>query len=277
MNTIRAYQICEDIMKHHSKTFYAAFSRLPEDERRAVAAVYAFCRKADDIVDEGSTPVESLAEFKKETGQFFSGSLPNEDPLWTALRDASVRFSFSSAPFFDMLKGQQMDIDERSFQTMEDILDYSYHVAGTVGVMLLPILAPNRQEELYEGAVKLGNAMQITNILRDIGEDLEKGRLYLPRDLMNKHGLTEAVLQAGVADSSFIGVWEEMAGAANKYYEEASETLALYPSSSRFPVMAAALFYQAILEEVRTNQYDVFTRRNHVSHDKKQQILSFIS
>lgn len=277
MNTARAYQICEDVMKHHSKTFYAAFSKLPEDGRLAVAATYAFCRKADDIVDEGDTPVESLAVFQKETERFFNGELPNDDPLWIALRDASDRFSFSPAPFFDMLKGQQMDLDERSFQTMEDVLDYSYHVAGTVGIMLLPILAPDQQDELWEGAVQLGNAMQITNILRDVGEDREKGRLYLPRDIMDKHGLTEAALKAGAVNDAFVAVWEEMAQEAEKHYEEASKTFSLYPSHSRFPVMAAALFYRAILDEVRANQYDVFTRRNVVSSSKKKEILSFIS
>lgn len=277
MDTIRAYQICEDVMKHHSQTFYAAFSRLPEHERLAVAATYAFCRRADDIVDKGNAPEAALAQFKRETELFFNEEMPSNDPLWVALRDASARFSFSPQPFFDMLKGQQMDVDARSFNTMKDVEDYSYHVAGTVGVMLLPVLAPGRSEELRAGAKKLGYAMQITNILRDIGEDWEKGRLYVPRELMKKHGLTRACLQSATVNEAFIRVWEEMANEAERKYEEAAQTFSLYPSHARFPVMAAALFYRAILDEVRVNRYNVFTRRNVVSDHKKKEILAFIS
>lgn len=277
MNIEQAYNHCEKIMKHHSKTFYAAFSKLPEDRMKAVTATYAFCRTADDLVDEGNTPAASLARFQEETTLFFNGVMPSDDPVWLALRDASARFSFSAQPYFDMLKGQQMDINGRVFHTMADVLDYSYHVAGTVGVMLLPVLAPDKQEELYDSAVQLGNAMQITNILRDVGEDWASGRLYIPSELMKKHGLTTADLDKGKPIEAFIAVWEEMAKEAERHYEEASAHFSLYPPESRFPVMAAALFYRAILDEVRENGYDVFTRRNVVSSERKKQIISLIS
>ncbi|MBM7647568.1 phytoene synthase [Bacillus ectoiniformans] len=277
MNIASAYQICEDTIKHHSKTFYYAFSFLPETKRQAVWAVYGFCRKADDIVDEGSRPLEELLIFEAEMYRFFQGDFSKEDPVWVALADVFQRFPMDKQPFIDMLNGQKMDLESKPFHTLGDVLDYSYHVASAVGLMLLPILAPNQDRQLYDGAVSLGYAMQLTNILRDIGEDLERGRVYLPAKLLQKYHYSVEDLKRGVINPAFIGVWEEMARESEKYYERAKATFHLYPREARVPVKAAAYFYQAILKEVRKQGYDVFAKKNYVSAEIKEEILSKIS
>jgi 15-cis-phytoene synthase len=274
MEVRQAYDYCRKVIENNSKTFAKAFQHLPKDRRRAVWAVYAFCRTADDIVDEGVNKEIELQRFKHDLDRFAAGDIPDSSPLWTALNHTFHLFSFDLKPFYEMISGQEMDLYGYSFQSFEDVLDYSYRVAGTVGLMLLPVLAPDTKEELKPSAVKLGYAMQITNILRDVGEDWEKGRKYLPEELMVKFGYTEQMLDAGEINDAFIGLWEEMASEAEAFYEESLESIHLYPVSSRLPVQAAAHFYRKILHTARQNKYDVFRRRAVVSQEEKSNILN---
>ncbi|WP_456273375.1 phytoene/squalene synthase family protein [Bacillus sp. AK031] len=269
-----AYQACEDIIKQHSKTFYKAFSFLPEENRNAVWAIYAFCRRVDDIVDEGENPEVELKRFKEEFMRFAKGERMSESPYWTALHDVFNCFQMESAPFEDMITGQEMDLSGQRYHSINDFESYCYHVAGTVGLMLLPVLAPGKEKELREGAIALGIAMQYTNILRDIGEDLGRSRVYLPKEEMMKHGYSTALLEENVLNSSFISLWESMAARAETYYEEAMETLAHYPSYSQLPVKSAAIFYRGILDSVRSNGYNVFSERAYVSERQKDQLLA---
>ncbi|MFC7784744.1 phytoene/squalene synthase family protein [Rossellomorea sp. GCM10028870] len=278
MNKIlEAYDHCENIIKLHSKTFYRAFSLLPKDQKKAVWAVYAFCRKVDDIVDEGIWPSDELLRFEKEFESFLRGYYNEEEPMWVALNDVFKHFNMDIGAFRDMMKGQRMDLNGRIYVTMDDVLDYSYHVASTVGLMLLPILAPGKEHQLREDGIYLGYAMQLTNILRDIGEDLERGRLYIPQDLFVKYEYTVTELMDYQNNDAFRSVWEEMARVAEDYYDRAFRTMNLYPVYSRTPVKGAALLYRAILNEVRKNHYNVFSKKHFVSKDVKEKIISTIS
>ncbi|MGM0753422.1 MAG: phytoene/squalene synthase family protein [Bacillota bacterium] len=278
MNKIlEAYDHCEIIIKLHSKTFYRAFSLLPKDQKKAVWAVYAFCRKVDDIVDEGICPSEELLQFEREFESFLRGYYNEEEPMWIALNDVFKHFNMDIGAFRDMIKGQRMDLNERVYVTMDDVLDYSYHVASTVGLMLLPILAPGKEHQLREDGIYLGYAMQLTNILRDIGEDLERGRLYIPQDLLVKYEYTVTELMDYRNNDAFRSIWEEMARVAEDYYDKAFRTMNLYPVYSRTPVKGAALLYRAILSEVRKNHYNVFSKKHFVSKDVKEKIISTIS
>ncbi|MHC8521524.1 phytoene/squalene synthase family protein [Rossellomorea sp. H39__3] len=178
-----------------------------------------------------------------------------------ALDDVFKRFNMDREAFRDMIKGQRMDLAGRRYMKMDDVLDYSYHVASTVGLMLLPILAPGKERELREDGIYLGYALQLTNILRDVGEDLDRGRLYLPQDLLVKHECSVEDLREGRTTEAFRLVWEEMAGMAEHYYSLSMRTIGLYPIYSRAPVKGAALLYKEILNEVRKNGYDVFSKR----------------
>ncbi|MCD7034913.1 squalene/phytoene synthase family protein [Metabacillus sp. GX 13764] len=262
------------MIKQNSKTFYKAFSLLPLRKKQSVWAVYAFCRTVDDIVDEGDSPAAELAAFEQEFHLFLSGTRPSGRFLWEALEDTFSRFEMDVQAFRDMIEGQRMDLTKNRYSTVDEVLSYSYHVAGTVGLMLLPILAPKKTGVLRNSALSLGLAMQLTNILRDIGEDLDRNRIYLPKDVMNQFSCSEDDLKSGIVTEAFISVWEYMAFEAEAYYEEAMDTLHEYPLHSRKPVQAAAHFYKAILNKIRQNQYQVFSKRNFVTQDEKLSILS---
>lgn len=271
-----AYLSCKEIMEEHSKTFSKAFQYLPKRKRRAVWAIYAFCRTVDDIVDEGQDPHKELEVFKEELDTFAKGSLKEDSFLWVALKDTFDQFDFDLQPFYDMVKGQGMDLYKKRYGTVEEMKEYAYYVASTVGIMLLPILSPRNKVRLHSSAVNLGIAMQITNILRDIGEDMERGRTYLPQELLHKYQYTEEMLRNGEVNERFIGLWEELAEMAEEYYEEALAFMGLYPIASRLPVESAAQLYRGILASVRENNYDVFQKRAFVNLQQKERIMSMI-
>lgn len=273
MEINEAYEDCRRVIERQSKTFAKAFQHLPKRKRQAVWAVYAFCRRADDLADEGDSRIEDLNYFKDQFTKFTKGEIPEPTSQWIALKDTFESFQFDIAPFYDMLKGQEMDLKRRSYKTFDDVLDYSYHVASTVGLMLLPILAPGKEEKLKESAIYLGYAMQLTNILRDIGEDLNRNRVYLPKDLMTHHQYSETMLFDKQITAPFILLWEEIAAHAETFYLKGLMDMGEYPLNARIPVRAAAYFYKEILNSVRANNYDVFRKRAYVSREEKQQIL----
>ncbi|PKH11603.1 MULTISPECIES: phytoene/squalene synthase family protein [Planomicrobium] len=274
MELSKAYRFCEEIIAANSKSFYKSFSMLPKENRKAVWAIYAFCRTVDDIVDEGADPVRGLTLFKQEFNEFLAGNFDVENPMWLALSDVFKNYDMDDEAYASMIAGQEMDLLMKRYKTVDDVLDYSYHVASSVGLMLLPVLAPGKTEILKEGAIALGYAMQITNILRDIDEDLGLGRVYLPSELMVKHNLEEADLHRKTVTPAFVSVWEEMAQEAEYYYEKAFETINEYPVSSRIPVKGAGLVYREILTTIRKKDYNVFGQKHFVPDQSKQQILA---
>ncbi|RDI45879.1 phytoene/squalene synthase family protein [Falsibacillus pallidus] len=271
-----AYDYCEKVIARHSKTFYKAFSLLPKEDRKAVWAVYAFCRTADDIVDEGKSPVLELNAFAFEFERFLKSEFDPANGMWLALSDVFSRYEMDVQAFRDMLEGQKMDLTINRYQTMDQLLNYSYHVAGTVGLMLLPILAPKKAKDLKKDAIALGLAMQVTNILRDVGEDLERDRIYLPQDIMDFYSVKEEDLMEGIVNKGFIELWEHLAEEAERLYQQAFSTMNEYPLHSRIPVYGAGKLYREILSTVRSKQYQVFGEKHYVSDDKKKAILASI-
>ncbi|MFG6149107.1 phytoene/squalene synthase family protein [Halobacillus sp. B23F22_1] len=269
-----AYDYCKRVIDQHSKTFSKAFSLLPKDQKRAVWAIYTFCRRVDDIVDEGKNPETELTQFAEEFNLFLDGNLQSSHPGWIALEDVFIKFSIDPAPFHEMIEGQWMDLRPSLIEDKQDLLHYCYHVASTVGLMLLPVIAPGKEKELRRGAIELGYAMQITNILRDVGEDLERERIYLPKKLLRRYRYSTKDLVEGRVNESFMALWEDLAHDAEVYYANALSTLPLYPLYSRTPVKGAAYMYRAILNSVRDNHYEVFRKRNYVSDQQKKQIIA---
>ena len=270
----QAYAHCEAIIKHHSKTFYKAFSLLPPKKRKAVWAVYGFCRQVDDIIDEGSDPEAQLTVFRTEFASFLAGHTPNTDPMWLALEDVFRKFPMDPQAFHDMIAGQEMDLYKTRYYTIEELEHYSYHVASTVGLMLLPILAPKKVDELRESAVALGLGMQITNILRDVSEDLDRERIYLPIDeMVASHYMVEDLLNRRLT-KEFIEVWERLAARAEAHYDRAFSDMHHYPIDARLPVKSSAVFYKAILQSIRKKDYNIFEQRAYVSDQEKEDLLS---
>lgn len=271
------FAYCEQIIKRHSKSFYYAFSRLPEEKAQAVYAIYAFCRTADDSVDENREGIDQLVALDKLTEELnlFSNRREIDHPLWRALRIVFNTYEMDLEPFFDQLKGQRMDISFSTPKTLDDVETYSYYVAGSVGRMLLPIIASESERDCTDAAISLGVAMQLTNILRDVGEDYrEKGRIYLPADELHRAGYRTDQLANAQITNSFIQVWELIASRAECLYEEFLSCISDFDNDSQFAVLASAQVYRGILTSVRQNDYDCFARKNFVTKREMIRILA---
>jgi len=264
------FQYCEDIIQRHSTSFYYVFSQLPRDKANAVFAIYAFCRIADDCMDENQSTVakkRALDNLEMELKLFQLGR-ERDIPLWRALRAVFDNYEMSFEPFYDQLKGQRMDLYFSAPMTMQDLEEYSYYVAGSVGRMLLPIIASHAPRDGSDTAVDLGVAMQITNILRDVGEDYyEKQRIYLPMEEMKQYQYTVTDLHNGVINLNFIQLWEKLARRAEELYDRFFEQIALFDPDSQLPVSLSAQVYREILNAVRANQYNCLSHRNYVAKE----------
>ena len=272
------YTYCEAVIKASSTSFYTAFSQLPQEKAQAVYAIYAFCRTADDTVDaQEAVEIKSqnLAVLEKELTAFIQGETPDQ-PMWRALRDVFDRYEMDPAPFFDQLEGQKRDLAFQEIRDMADLRTYSYFVAGSVGLMLLPILAAEKgvTEALKASAISLGIAMQLTNILRDVGEDYrDNDRVYLPSDLLLQHDVDlDQVVQTG-PNEAFIALWEEIAQESHASYVAFWDTIEHFDEDCRLPVFAAAKLYHAIMDSVRLNDYDCLKKRNYVPRLKMLHLI----
>lgn len=272
------YAYCEKVIKASSKSFYTAFSKLPKDKAKAVYAIYAFCRQADDTVDANeplALKKENLAILEAELKEFEKGKTPNH-PMWRALRDVFNRYAMTTSPFYDQLEGQKRDLDFQEITNLAALKDYSYYVAGSVGLMLLPILATKSgiTESLKESAVSLGVAMQITNILRDVGEDYrENKRVYLPTELLDRHQVDLAQNVEKGPDNNFIALWEELAEESSRGYVEFEDSISHYDSDCRFPVLVSSKLYSGIMDSVRKNNYDCLSKRNYVPEARMMELI----
>lgn len=268
------YRYCESIIKENSKTFYKAFSLLGKEKSNAIYVVYAYCRVTDDSIDIHHSP-EKLKILEKKLNDFEKGNTPDE-PLWRALSDIFENYKMDIKPFYEMIEGQKMDIGFSQPEDQKDLLSYCYYVAGTVGKMLLPIIASEKHEEIDVGKIKLGEAMQITNILRDIGEDFENGRIYIPKNIMEKYNYSKNDLKNKVINDNFIKMWEYEAEQAQKMYDDFYNFIDYFDKDSKKSVLASAKLYNAILDAVRKNGYNCLTERNYINNIEKMKIISKI-
>lgn len=252
---------CEEVIRRNSHSFHRAFSLLPARKRHGVYAVYAFCRAADDAVDRDAS-AEKLAALEDALTQFVAGHTPDE-PLWRALEVVFNTFAPDVQPYYDMLEGQRRDLDFHQPDTMDDLEEYGYYVAGSVGLMLLPFLHTSgpADEALVTDAVSLGVAMQLTNVLRDVGEDLGAGRVYLPARVMEQASYAPAALQAHVVDGAFRAAWEAVARRSEELYAPMERDVELLDEDSRLPTLSSLYLYRGILDAVREQGYRCFDRR----------------
>lgn len=247
------YLVCKENIEKNSKTFSIAFSVLPMQKRKAVWALYGFNRLLDDIVDEN----KNVSLLKKEYEHFKNlqqGEIV-QTPIYRALHDVDLRFGLDYQAMDDMFKGQFEDLRFIQPENDQEFLEYCYKVAGSVGLMLLPIVATKNQTILQESAKKIGIALQITNVLRDVGEDFAMGRVYFPQSVLQKYGVEmQTVVQNGPNDA-YIQLWEAYASLAEEYYMAGLADIYLYDRDSVAPVKAAALVYREIIPMVREQGY----------------------
>jgi phytoene synthase len=258
------YALCRDIARDHSKTFYMSSSFLSPEQRRAVWAVYAFCRTADDIVDRTAPAHERLSQIDQWEAQLLAAHEGHAfDPIFTAYADATARFSIPLEPALALLQGARRDITVRRYATYDELRDYCYLVASTVGLLVTPILGVTTDAALPYG-IELGRAMQMTNILRDVGEDARMDRIYLPAEDMLRFGYTEERLFASAVDDSFVALMRFQIARVRELYAQAEPGIAMLAPQSRYTVRLAMRLYSGILDAIEANDYDVFTRRAYV-------------
>jgi 15-cis-phytoene synthase len=279
-----SYELCRQITAKYSKTFYLGTLLMPEHKRRAIWAIYVWCRRTDELVDgprASFTTDETLDEWEKQTESIFAGT-PIEDAD-VALVDALQRFSgVDIQPFRDMIAGQRMDLYRSRYQTFEELNLYCYRVAGTVGLMTTPVMgidhsartAPwdlyrNFKTDPTQHAIALGIANQLANILRDVGEDARRGRIYLPLEDLERFNYTEQDLLDGIVDERWKKLMQFQIDRARQCYAEAEAGISALSPDARFPVWAALMLYRGILEVIERNGYDVFTKRAYVPGAKK--------
>jgi len=259
----KAYKQAEKITAQHSKSFYFASGLLPEEKRSAVRALYAFCRTVDDIVDKPSE-----AERDSQLGYWRtmvqSASCADHDPVAAAWADTLDRYHIPRHYALQLIDGVARDLSQTRYQTFDELATYCYGVASTVGLMSMYIVGFTTHEAVPY-AIKLGVALQMTNILRDVGEDYRNGRLYLPREELAFYGIRESDIAEGRITDNWRQFMRSQVGRTRQIYAESSAGLKMLEREGQLAVGAASVFYQGILDEIEKHDYDVFSRRASLS------------
>jgi phytoene synthase len=309
-----AYKYCEELTKREAGNFYHSFKYLPDDQRQAMCAAYAFCRRADDIADgdwadrfpgaegelsqeakEYREQLESLQQrttildnevylnkisqlffFRKKLSTCYSG-VYSTDPVFLALKDTVDRYSIPRSVFDDLISGMEDDLYSNRYRTFDELYVYCYRVASVVGLMCIEIYGYD-DPRARKFAESWGIFMQLTNVLRDVGEDIERDRVYLPLDELEHNGIGEQDLHGGkvVLNSSWEPYCHHYAKRARTYLEEARQLLPLIPRRTRYSPAAMIAFYDKILKQIEKQQGDVFTRRVGLSKVQKLSLAAAV-
>jgi 15-cis-phytoene synthase len=267
-----SYELCRKIEQSHSRTYYFSTQLFPKEVRPHVHALYAFMRYADEIVDSpGSLPPEeqlaALDRFEAQTVRAISGGEvlnPILRAFAATVRERGIRLESITA----FMKSMKMDTRVFRYPTYRDLEVYTYGSAAVVGFMMCRI-AGVRDDRAMEHAGALGVAMQLSNFLRDIGEDWRRGRIYLPLEDLERFEYTEEDLAAGLVDERFRELMKFEIDRARALYEVADEGMRYIPRGRRLPIMVARKLYAEILDRIEAQDYDVFARRAETSAARK--------
>ena len=309
-----AYDYCEELTRIEAGNFYHSFKYLPNEARRAICAYYAFCRRADDIADgdyvdsfpggssddpesmeyradierlTGSSPVVARDHYDDRMSQLFYyrkklstayGPITSTDPIFIALKDTIRRYNIPRQLFDDMISGMEDDFHRNRYETFEDLYSYCYRVASTVGLVCIEIygyddLAAREFSEAW------GIFMQLTNIIRDVAEDAERDRIYLPMEDLVRYGISEQDVKSG-ADLLEHPGWkpfvDEYIARAETYRDKAFKLLPLLDKQSRYSPAAMMAFYESILKKIDKSEGDVFSERVQLSKAEKITLAAYV-
>ena len=309
-----AYDYCEELTRVEAGNFYHSFKYLPNEARRAICAYYAFCRRADDIADgdyvdlfpggssddpeaieyradierlTGSSPVVARDHYDDRMSQLFYyrkklstayGQITSTDPIFIALKDTIHRYNIPRQLLDDMISGMEDDFHQNRYETFEELYSYCYRVASTVGLVCIEIygyddLAAREFSEAW------GIFMQLTNIIRDVAEDAERDRIYLPMEDLRRYGISEQDVKSG-ADLLEHPGWkpfvEEYISRAETYRDKAFKLLPLLDRQSRYSPAAMMAFYESILKKINKSEGDVFTQRVQLSKAEKITLAAYV-
>ncbi|MFM8605418.1 MAG: phytoene synthase [Cyanobium sp.] len=271
----QAFEDCRRETAEWAKTFYLGTLLMPPAKRRAIWAIYVWCRRTDELMDSPEAQGRSVAELAERldgwelrTRELFAGGV--RDGLDLVMRDTLDRFPQPIQPYLDMIEGMRMDLTTQRYASFRELELYCYRVAGTVGLMTQEVMgldpaytsAPwSERPDTSEAAVALGIANQLTNILRDVGEDRARGRISLPQDEIRRFGYSEAELLAGVVNDRWRALMRFQLERARHWFARSEAGVRWLAPDARWPVWASLRLYRGILDAIELLDYDVFNHR----------------
>lgn len=284
-----AYVRSGEVTSEYAKTFYLGTQLMTPEKARAIWAIYVWCRRTDELVDGPNsariTPA-ALDRWEERLEALFDGR--PYDSLDAVLTDTLTKFPVDIQPFKDMIGGMRMDLYKNRYENYDELYEYCYRVAGTVALMSTPIMGvdPTYQgplEPVYKAALALGTANQLTNILRDVGEDAEtRSRVYLPLDELDQFGISEEEVLRGMfsstngkIDDRWTAFMKFQIARARDIFAEAEEGVNLLSQDARYPVWSALVIYSQILDAIEKNEYNNFTKRAYVPKLQKLASLPY--
>ena len=273
-----AFEACRRETAEWAKTFYLGTLLLPHEKRRAIWAIYVWCRRTDELMDSPEAqarPVEELADrlnrWELKTRDLFKGHV--HDELDAVMVDPLERFPQSIQPYLDMIEGQRMDLTWTRYPRFDDLRLYCYRVAGTVGLMTQGVMGLDQayssapwsdRPDTSDAAVALGIANQLTNILRDVGEDRGRGRIYLPLEDLEHFGYSEDDLMAGRINQAWKDLMAFQLSRARAWFDRSEAGVRWLSRDARWPVWTSLRLYRGILDVIERHDYDVFNKRAYV-------------
>lgn len=259
----KAYKQAEKMTAAHSKSFYFASGLLPEEKRSAVRALYAFCRTVDDIVDESPNPdYDPRLDYWRTMIE--TASFADDDLVAAAWADTLTRYHIPRHYALQLIDGVARDLIQNRYSTFNDLATYCYSVASTVGLMSMHIVGFHNNDAVPY-AIKLGVALQMTNILRDVGEDYQNGRLYLPREELAFYGIRESDIAEGRITDNWRQFMKFQIDRTRQLYDASWAGVKMLEREGQLAIGAASVFYQGILDEIEKSDYNVFNRRASLS------------
>ncbi|CAN4114123.1 unnamed protein product [Withania somnifera] len=270
-----AYELCRKICAEYAKTFYLGTKLMTPETQKAIWAIYVWCRRTDELVDGPNADHmnNSVLDRWEERLEDIFNNKPY-DMLDAALTDTISKFPLDIKPFKDMIDGMRMDASKSHYANFQELYMYCYRVAGTVGLMSVPIMGiapecPVSAQTVYDAALHLGIGNQLTNILRDVGEDALRGRVYLPQDELAQFGIHDKDICARKVTDQWREFMKEQIRRARFYFNLAEEGASYLNKASRWPVWSSLILYRKILDAIEENDYDNLTKRAYVGRAKK--------
>ena len=280
-----AYSYCRKISRHHAKTFYLASMFLPKKQQKPIFAIYALLRTVDDVVDMAEVKFNNglitsdeitkmLESWKSRLKACYAGNVDN-DPIMMAWQDTLKSYSIPMELPLDLMDGVAMDIEFKPFETIEELYVYCYKVAAVVGLMTSEIFGYSDKQAL-EHAIELGIAMQLTNILRDIGEDVDRGRIYLPLEDLRRFNYSREEFMQKRINNNFINLMKFQIERARGYYSSSEKGIPMLEKQARFAVCISSVNYGNILSAIEKNNYDAFSKRAYRSFYQKVSTIPYV-
>ncbi len=271
--------MCRKETQQWAKTFYLGTLLLPYEKRKAIWAIYVWCRRTDELMDSPEALkkseeelTESLNLWEENTKNIFKGIVKTD--LDAVLSDTLEKYPQSIDPYLDMIAGQRMDLTKFRYKNFDELKLYCYRVAGTVGLMTQNVMGIDAFYEaaswievpdISEAAVALGIANQLTNILRDVGEDRHRGRIYLPQDEIKQFGYSEEELLSGKINNQWKNLMAFQLNRAREWFKNSEEGIKWLSADARWPVWTSLRLYRKILNSIENLDYDVFNNRAYVN------------